>query len=537
MYQGGGFDAGSDGMLNLMTGAESLLQTLVANEVEVCFMNPGTSEMHFVAALDRVPGMRGILCLYEGVCSGAADGYARMKGKPAAVLLHLGPGLGNSLSNFHNARKARSPIVSIVGEHSSGHLKYDAPLTSDIAAFARTVSKEVRTVAGVDSIGAATSEAVAAALEQPGQISMLIVPADYSWLSTDAVGPVVARPVRGAVSAGAVAAAAAILRSGEPAVIVLGGTSVNRRTLGAAEILAEATGVRFFADRTAPRLAAGWGGFAAEKIPYFPEDAGKALADFKHMILVECQKPVSFFGYPDTPNSPVPDSCEVSVLASREQDGTGAVEALLTSVVGAWGAVSVVDVQCGAWGESTNNAAPLTPSLIGKIVAAFMPENAIVSDEMISASAPVVAALTKAQPHDQLTITGGAIGQGLPVAVGAAVACPDRKVLALEADGSAMYSLQALWTMARENLDITVVIFANRKYRILEIEMKRTGAQNAGASAADMLSLGRPELDFVQLAAGMGVPATRAATAGEFMEQFRDAVSVKGPRLIEAVLS
>ena len=532
MYQGGGFDAGSDVMLNLMTGAESLLQTLVANEVEVCFMNPGTSEMHFVAALDRVPGVRGILCLYEGVCSGAADGYARMKGKPAAVLLHLGPGLGNGLSNFHNARKAHSPIVSIVGEHSSGHLKYDAPLTSDIGAFARTVSKEVRTVAGVDSIGAATSDAIAAALAPPGQISMLIVPADYSWLCTEDVGPVVARPARCPVSADSIEAAAAILRSGEPTVIVLGGTSMNRRTLGAAQVLAEATGVRFFADRTAPRLAAGGGGFAAEKVPYFPEDAGKALADFKHMILVEAQKPVSFFGYPDTPNSPVPDSCNVSVLASREQDGTAAVEALVT----ACRAVPAGSLECGASGEVFPQGAALTPSLIGKIIAALMPENAIVSDEMISASAPVVAALAKAQPHDQLTITGGAIGQGLPVAVGAAVACPDRKVLALEADGSAMYSLQALWTMARENLDVTVVIFANHKYRILEIEMKRTGAQNSGASAADMLSLGRPDLDFVRLSEGMGVPATRAATAGEFFKAFREAVAVRGPRLIEAVL-
>jgi acetolactate synthase-1/2/3 large subunit len=513
-----------------MTGAESLLQTLVANEVEVCFMNPGTSEMHFVSALDRVPGMRGILCLYEGVCSGAADGYARMKGKPAAALLHLGPGLGNSLSNFHNARKARTPVIGIVGEHSSSHLKYDAPLTSDIGAFARTVTQEVRTVASAATIGESASETIAAALKPPGQIAMLIVPADYSWLTTESTGPVVTRPQRCPPAQEAVEAAARILESGEPAVIVLGGTSVNRRTLDYAERLAAATKVRFFADRSAPRLASGRGCLAVEKVPYFPEDASKALANFKQMILVEAQTPVSFFGYPDTPNSPVPDTCQVSVLASREQDGTAALEALWTA--------------CGSPGFSgwdfrrsePLSEGPLTLHAIGKTIAAFMPENAIVSDEMVSSSAPVLVHLLNAPPHDQLTITGGAIGQGLPVAVGAAVACPDRKVLALEADGSAMYSLQALWTMARENLDVTVVIFANHRYRILDIEMKRTGAQNAGSRATEMLSLGRPDLDFVSLAAGMGVPATRATTAEEFTAQFQAALAIKGPRLIEAVL-
>ena len=512
-----------------MTGAESLLQTLVANGIEVCFMNPGTSEMHFVSALDRVPGMRGVLCLYEGVCSGAADGYARMKGKPAAALLHLGPGLGNSLSNFHNARKARTPIIGIVGEHSTAHLKYDAPLTSDIAAFARTVSTEIRTVQSAGTIGNSASETIAAALTAPGQIAMLIVPADYSWLPSGSVGPVVPRPQREPPKSAVVEAAARILYYGKPAAIVLGGSSINRCALESAARLAAATGVRFFADRTTPRLASGRG-FAIEKIPYFPEDASKALADFKNMILVEAQTPVSFFGYPETPGSPVPDSCAVSVLAAREQDGTAALAALVAAC-DAPPVSGVAETQQEALPEG-----PLNLHAIGKTIAAFMPENAIVSDEMVSSSAPVLVHLLKAPPHDQLTITGGAIGQGLPVAVGAAVACPDRKVLALEADGSAMYSLQSLWTMARENLDVTVVIFANHRYRILDIEMKRTGAMGVGKSANDMLDLGRPNLDFVSLAQGMGVSATRATAAEEFVSQFAAAVAARGPRLIEAVL-
>jgi acetolactate synthase-1/2/3 large subunit len=511
-----------------MTGAECLLETLVANGIEVCFMNPGTSEMHFVSALDHVPGMRGVLCLYEGVCSGAADGYARMKGKPAATLLHLGPGLGNGLSNFHNARKARTPIVSIVGEHSTGHLKYDAPLTSDIATFARTVTNEVRTVASSATLGASASEAIAAAMKLPGQIAMLIVPADYSWLQTGTgPGPVVPRPIRTLPS---IEDAVGIL---SPSVaIVLGGSAVNPRALEAAGKLSASTGTRIFIDRSAPLLAAGRGRFEAQKIPYFPEDAAAALAGLTNMILVEAKSPVSFFGYPDTPSSPVPAGCTVSTLAELDEDGTAALEALVTRC----GASNVAVPLATAPPPDAPLEGPLTLDSIGQTIAALMPENAIVSDEMVSSAARVLTHLANAPAHDQIPITGGAIGQGLPAAVGAAIACPDRKVIALEADGSAMYSLQALWTMARENLDVVTVIFANHRYRILDIEMRRTGARGVGARANEMLDLGRPDLDFVSLSQGLGVAATRATTAAEFTNQFRAAVSTRGPRLIEAVL-
>jgi len=495
-------------------------------------MNPGTSEMHFVSALDRIPEMRGVLCLYEGVCSGAADGYARMTGRPAATLLHLGPGLGNSLSNFHNARKARSPVVSIVGEHSTGHLKYDAPLTSDIAAFARTVSNQIRTVDSSANLGSLASATVAAALVPPGQIATLIVPADFSWLEAAGPGEIVPRPTRNQPSSERIAEAARILRSRDRAALILGGTSINPRALDAAARLAAATGVRVFADRSAPRLACGRGRFNVPKVPYFPEDAAAAFARLEHMILVEAQTPVSFFGYPETPSSPVPETCAVSVLAAKEEEGTAGLEALVEECA----------PQTAAFAPLRENEleepvdGPLTVDSIGRTLAALLPESAIVSDEMITASAAVLAHLTRAAGHEQLPITGGSIGQGLPAAVGAAIACPDRKVFALEADGSAMYSLQALWTMARENLDVVTVIFANRRYGILDVEMRRTGAAQLGSKANDMLDLRRPDLDFVSLAQGMGVPATSAATAAEFTKQLRAALSERGPRLIEAVL-
>ncbi len=512
-----------------MTGAACLLETLTANGIEVCFMNPGTSEMQFVAALDRVAGMRGILCLYEGVCSAAADAYARMHGGPAATLLHLGPGLANSLSNFHNARKARSPIVSIVGEHATGHRDYDAPLSADIAAFARTVSNEVRTVDSPANFGRLASESIAAAVTLPAQIAMLIVPADYSWLPAGPVGAVVARPERCPAPGDRVRDVAHALRAPNRAGLLLGGTAMSAAGVAAAGRLA-ATGVRVFADRAAPRLAIGRGRFPVPRLPYFPEDASAALDGLTHLVLVEAQTPVSFFRYPNTPSSPVPDSCAVVTLATREQDGVAALAALAAEC----------GARKGASFDSPTVAAPtdgpLTPDAIGRTLAALLPEGAIVVDEMVSSSLPVLKHLHSAADHDQLPLTGGSIGYGLPAAVGAAVACPDRKVVALEADGSAMYSLQALWTMARESLDVVAVIFANRRYRILDVEMRRTGSSPAGPRADAMLDIGRPEIDFVHLANGLGVPATRAASAGEFVAQFHAAAAETGPRLIEAVL-
>ncbi|HEV3333328.1 MAG TPA: acetolactate synthase large subunit [Bryobacteraceae bacterium] len=514
-----------------MTGAECLMTTLVANRIGVCFMNPGTSEMHFVAGLDRVPELRGVLCLYEGVCSGAADGYARMHGKPAATLLHLGPGLGNALSNFHNARKARSPVVCIVGEHSTGHLKYDAPLTSDIAAFARTVSNQIRTVESSQGLGASVSDTIASALAPPGQIAMLIVPADFSWLRAGPPGAVVACTQRSMPSQECIRDAARVLRSVRGrAGLILGGSSPCARGLEAAGRLASETGVQVFIDRIAPRFSLGRGHYPAPKVPYFPEDARAAFADLSHLILVEAEAPVSFFGYPDTPSSPVPETCAISTLATREQDGTGGLEALAEEC----GARKLFHIPDQA--AATSADGPLTLDAVGQALAALMPESAIVSDEMVSSGAVILPHLARAAAHDQLPITGGSIGQGLPVAVGAAIACPGRKVVALEADGSAMYSVQALWTLARENLDVVIVILANRRYRILDIEMRRTGAPSIGQHANDMLDLGRPDLDFVSMAHGMGVPATRATTAEEFSKQFGMAIKEQGPSLIEAVL-
>lgn len=513
-----------------MTGAHCLLESLAASSIRLCFMNPGTSEMQFVSALDRVHGVRGVLCLHETVCAGAADGYARITRRPAATLLHLGPGLANALSNFHNARKARSPIVNIVGEHSTRHLAYDAPLTANIEAIAATVSGFTATASTPASLGPLAAECIAAALNPPGHVATLIVPADISWLDGASPAPAVAPPRRGAPDESLIAQARQWLSDGSPCGIILSGRALLEDSLAAAARVSAATGARVFANRYAARLPRGLGGFNPIRLPYFPEPAEAALAGLHRIILVEAAEPVSFFGYPNRRSTLAPPACEFMTLTAESEDSLAALTQLASMLPQAEPPASA------ELRPTLPSDGPLTPDSIGQTLAALLPEDSIVSDEMISSGEPVNQWLLRAARHQLLPVTGGSIGQGLPVAVGAALASPGSKVLALEADGSGMYSLQALWTMARENLDILVIVFANRRYRILDVEMERTGAGSVGPLADRMLDLSDPDLDWVSLARGHGVDAARASTLPEFIACALSALNRRGPFLIEAVL-
>ncbi len=514
-----------------MTGAEVLLKTLLANGVNLCLANPGTSEMQFVSALDRTPSMRGVLCLFEGVCSGAADGYARMARRPAATLLHLGPGLGNGIANFHNARKALSPVVNIVGEHATQHLKFNAPLTADIEAIARPVSGYVRTVKSAEEIGTAAAEAVQASFGPPGQVATLIVPADFSWSQVLAPHPTVSHRVPTMPSFESIREAAKVIRSGAPVGLFLGGGALLKPALELASRISAATGARVLADRYAARLTRGRSIFAAPRVAYFPEHAEPMLEGLQHLILVETHAPVSFFAYPGRRSLLAPENCAMHTLASEAEDGTAALEALLAEC----GTANTPPVLHAPPLPDLPNPGPLTLDAIGRALAVLMPDGTILSEEAISSGVAVTQYLSAALPHDHLPCTGGSIGQGLPVAVGAALACPDRKVIALEADGSAMYTLQALWTMARERLDVVTIILSNHRYQILEIELRRTGTPSLGRVSNDMMDLTRPELDWIKLSEAQGVPATRATTTEQFVEALRAAVRSPGPHLIEAI--
>lgn len=514
-----------------MNGADSLLHTLVAAGVEVCFTNPGTSEMHFVGALDREPGMRAVLGLFEGAVTGAADGYGRMAEKPACTLLHLGPGLANGLANLHNARRARTPIVNVVGEHATYHRALDAPLASDIEGFARPVSGWIGTPETADAVAVRTAEAVQAACSPPGQIATLILPADCAWNEAPGSAEPLAPPRPEVPEAAQIESAAAALRSGEPCVLLLGGNATSEAALSLADRITRHTGARCLGDTFLARVPRGAGRVELARLPYFAEQAEETLAGTRHLILVDTKAPVSFFAYPGRASELTPAGCTVHTLAAPGQAFLPALEALLDAV----GAGATRPV-AGTHEPPALPTGALDGASIAQGLGALLPDNAILMNEAVTSGFAIPPMTANAAPHDWLELTGGAIGLGLPAAIGAAIACPDRRVVALQADGSAMYTIQSLWTMARESLDVTVVLFANRKYAILQVEFMRVGADNPGPKAMSMLDLSGPDLDFVHLARGMGVPAIRATDAASFCHALGESFATPGPFLIEALI-
>ncbi len=519
-----------------MNGAQSLIRSLADAGVEVCFGNPGTSEMHLVAALDEVPAPRAVLCLFEGVATGAADGYGRMAGRPAATLLHLGPGLGNGLANLHNARRACTPLVNVVGDHATYHKRLDPPLESDIDAVAATVSGWLRRAGAADDLAADAADAVAAALTPPGRIATLILPADLawtevSWSDTPAAAPGtvdVAGPV--AVADEVVARTADVLRSGEPTALLVGGAATRGEGLRAAGRIAAATGARLMCETFPARLERGAGVPPVERLAYPAEAVAGQLTGVRHLVLAGAASPVSFFAYPGAVGDLVPEHCQVHVLAHGQEDLAGALAALADAT--AKGATA----QPAAPDRPLPPTGALTAETMAYVVGALLPERAVVVDEANTSGPWLPGATAGAPPHDWLTLTGGAIGQGLPVATGAAVACPDRPVLCLESDGSAMYTISALWTQAHQGLDVTTVVLNNNAYAILNMELRRAAGAEPGPKARELVDLSRPGLDFVSIARGMGVPGERATTAEEFTGALRRALAEPGPHLVEAVV-
>jgi len=516
-----------------VNGAESLLAALTRNGIDVCFANPGTSELHFVAALDRTEGMRCVLGLFEGVLTGAADGYARMADRPASTLMHLGPGLANGLSNLHNAMRAESPVVNVIGDHATYHRHYDAPLTSDIEGTARPFSHWVRTSPDAESLAADAAAAVAAARTAPGRVASLILPADTSWTvltgEPSPAGAAAAAPAP--VPAAAIEAAAGILRSGETAALILGPKATRELPLEQAGRIAGATGARLYAPTHTARITRGAGRVPVQRVPYPVGEAAAALADVQNIILVGAKPPVAFFAYPGRPSQLYRPGTRVCELARPDQDVAGALTALCDALDAGGAAperagLSLPDRPTGA----------LTPQKIGAVLAASMPENAIVVDESITTGRSFLADTERGRPHDWLLGTGGSIGYALPCATGAAIACPDRKVIVLESDGSGMYMPQALWTQAREQLDILTIVFANRTYQILRSEMSNVGVTPGGPKAEALTDIGSPRIDWIALARAFGAEAFRAATADELSRHIDAGLAIQGPVVIEVVL-
>jgi acetolactate synthase-1/2/3 large subunit len=514
-----------------MNGAQSLVETLVNCGVDTCFANPGTSEMHLVASLDTVSGLRSVLCLFEGVATGAADGYGRIAGKPAATLLHLGPGLANGLANLHNARRAATPILNIVGDHATYHLQYDALLTSDIAGFARPVSSWIHESKSAKEVASDAARAVQAARSAPGCIATLILPADAAWNPAERAAARLPDIGPALVNADTIESVAKQMCNGKKTAMLLRGRALIGAGLEAAGRIHAKTGVRLLCDTFAPQAEMGAGRVAVERIPYFGEQVTAFLAGTEQMIMVGSKPPVSFFAYPGKPSWCVPEACELIHLAFPHEDGVAALHHLADAL--------------GAPQETAARVALHLPGLptgslnslsVAQIIAQLTPDDAIYADESNTSSLPLLMMLARARPHIHLPLAGGSIGQGLPLAVGAALAAPHRKVVCPHGDGGAAYTMQALWTMAREKLDVTTVIYANRSYAILNYELHRVGVTSVGENARAMLDLHNPEMNWTQIAMGLGVDASRATTAEAFAAQYESAMKQSGPRLIEAMI-
>lgn len=513
-----------------MNGAHALLETLVAAGVEVCFANPGTSEMHLVTAIGKTDRVRPILCLFEGVVTGAADGYARMADKPAITLLHLGPGYANGMANLHNASKAHSAVVNIVGDHATWHLQHNAPLTSDVPGHARLQSTWVRTSASAAELAAAGAEAVQAARAGAGHIATLIVPANHAWEPAERCDDRLQPAPPAAVPAAAIDAVVAALGNGRRTAIVLGGRALRDPALTTVGRIAAQRGATLLCETFPARVERGEGRVPLARIPYFAEQAIEFLKPYEQMILVGCQAPVAFFAYPGVASLLAPPDCAMFTLAGVHDD----IPAALSAVADALGADAAPPRQARV--EPVVTGDELTPAAIADVISSLLPEHAILSDEGITCGLELFLRTQGARAHDWIAITGGSIGQGLPVSFGAAIACPARKVVAFQADGSAMYTVQTLWSMAREQTDVTVVLLNNSSYAILNVELMRLKAGEPNPKTLSMLDLGNPVIDWCSLARGMDVAASRATSVAEFHAQFADAMANRGPRLIEVMV-
>ncbi len=516
-----------------MNGGELLVKTAMNAGIEICFANPGTTELPIVAAMDSVPGIRPVLCLFEGVCTGAADGYGRMAGKPAMTLLHLGPGLGNGIANLHNARRGHSPIVNVIGEHASWHRPLDPPLAMDIEALARTVSGWLRTCRSAAEISRDTADAVAAALR--GQVATLIVPQDYQWEDLPDVSPALGKIEKSSVDNEAVEETASLLKSGIATLLLLGGSALGERGLVAAARIEKATGCRLMSETLPARMERGHGLPALPRLPYFPEQAHAALSPYEVVVTAGAAEPVSFFGYKGSRSRPLRDDQQLKRLAADNGDAVLALECLADAVA------PHVDVRQDVSPHPKHECrnlptGPLTAEKAAQVLAALQPENAVIVDESVTSGGHYYSLAASAPRHSLLTLTGGAIGQGMPCALGAAVACPHRPVINFQADGSALYTFQALWTQAREALNITTLLCSNSAYEILRIELARSGEASSGKACHDLTDLGNPPIDWVKVSRGLGVPAVSTDTAEALVHELNKALSEQGPHLIELKL-
>jgi acetolactate synthase I/II/III large subunit len=511
-----------------MNGAEALVATAISHGIEVCFANPGTTEMPLVLALDSVPGLRSILCLHENVATGAADGYGRMTGKPAMCLLHLGPGLANGLTNLHNARRAFTPVLNVIGQHATWHLPADPLLATDVEWVARTVSDYVKENRGATTVATDLAEAIEGAM-RGSCIATLIVPHDSQTGEASHAIPVRRARLKKTYSLDQVLRSATALKSGTSA-ILLGGEALSELGMLLAGRIAATTGADLLCDTFFARMERGGELPIATRLPYFADQALELTRRYQHVVVAGTRRPVAFFGYPGLPSYLTKEEQTV-MLAGPLEDALGALAALAVEL----DAPDVVTPLPGV--PPAMPAGGLDAQSVSAVIARLQPLSCIIMDEALTVGEPYFDVSKHAPRFTHLMLTGGAIGEGPGAAAGAAIACRDRKVINFQSDGCGAYSVQAFWTQARENLDVVTIIGSNRSYNILNVELLRAGVTQLGPVARSMTNLDNPYLDWVKIGEGFGVPSVAVDTAEALALELERALAQKGPRLIEAIMS
>jgi acetolactate synthase-1/2/3 large subunit len=512
-----------------MNGAEALVASAISAGVEVCLANPGTTELPLVQALDSVPGLRSILCLHENVATGAADGYGRMAGKPAMCLLHLGVGLANGLTNLHNARRAYTPVLNVIGDHATWHVPADPLLATDIESLAHTVSDYVKKSLGATTVALDLADAIEAAMTNGGRVATLIVPNDAQLGDAGDSIPVRRVPTKKTYSSRRVVQAANALKSSKSA-LLLGGEALSEPGIMLAARIAAVGGADLLCDTFFARMERGGSLPSPTKLPYFPDEALKLTRCYERVIVVGTRRPVAFFGHPAVPSYLTTEEQTVN-LAGPQEDSLGALAALASEV----NAPDVVDQVLGEPPAMPKGG--LDARAVSAVIARLQPADCIVMDEVLAAGVTYFDASKHSPRFTHLMLTGGAIGQGPSAATGAAIACPKRKVINFQSDGCGAYSVQALWTQARENLDVVTIIGSNRSYQILQLELSRAGVAQTGPIARSMLGLDNPFIDWVKIGEGFGVPAVAVDSADALARQLERASVHKGPYLIEAIIA
>jgi len=516
-----------------MNGGELLVKTAVKAGVEVCFANPGTTELPIVAALDKVPGIRAFLGFFEGACTGAADGYGRMLDKPAMVLLHLGPGLANGIANLHNARRAKSPVLNVVGEHATWHRDADPPLAMDIESLARTVSGWWRTSKSALDIPSDIADGVTAT--RLGQVATLIVPHDYQLAECNGYKPREIGSPFDPLEPSSIESAASRLRSSRKVALILGGRALRKPGLNAAARIQKRIGSDLLAPMLPGYMERGPGLPIVERLPYFPEQAVNMISRYEVVLFAGAPEPVTFFGYPGVRSRILADEQERILLCTDRQNVVEALESLADAL----GAPSHLAIDDNLLTKPKRPEIPvgeLTAEKACRTLAALQPENAIIVDEAVTTGFFYFSPSFVLPTYSLMTVSGGSIGQGIPCATGAAIACSDRPVIDLQADGSALYTVQALWTQAREALNVTTLICSNRSYRILQVELSRSGIELYGPNVRALTELTKPSIDWVRIAQGFGVPGVTVSSAEDLARELNKALTEPGPHLIEMLL-